>query len=642
MKMNRNIIDSLLVGAVIAGFASCGENTWNDHSLDGFKGGVDYDKAVSGSYTLTADDYKAISDLMQQRATTDPEKAEAKAIASNCYFNKYGTYPASVALPAYMATASFPYYLASDGSQADVAYEEVSEVPAELNALAAASQYKVTSDDYKSAWGSDENYINAFSPMTSAANKLPGILKKAYPDAEAGNYAVVNYNVSLTNPIFGTVEGGAKFEAGSYFLVADGNIAAAPLAENKTYGYLQAVQVTVDGDAVSTDVANAFVFEEADGGFYIKDSLGRYLYQTGTFDSMNLTKSVPDDGGVWTVSVADNGLATITNVSVGKWLQFDSRYNSWGSYNSERGSLPKLYNAPVVATRATRSVVGTPVTESENAVYYYDGSSWSVADGVSVLNPSDYEAMGVRDNSLSDADVYIPKYLGNKFVYAQSGDTRYVVYNTNKVDLFVYDGTKWTVNNNGLETVVGRFVKKSGEWSFSKYIGKATFSFFNEDELMLDRSYLFVYDNICATPLDKSSNYGYLAVANILVSGETVVLPSDANAFSFVTKAVVDDVEYTVADGKFLIVDSNGRYNYYDGSHASMQLKDAPEIKDGEIAPGFCWSAAHNEDGSWIFESDYGDGNVRWLVYSLSYNNFAIYSTITETDKYPKLYLMDE
>lgn len=618
--------------------ASCSENTWNDHFLDGFEGGVNYDKAVTGSYTLTADDYETISELMEGMASTDAEKAEAKAIATNRYFNKFGAFPASVALPKFFETSSFPYYLASNGSLADVAYAEAAEVPEEIGALAAAFSYEISSEDYQNAWGSDEDYIDAFAPMTSAEAKIPGILKKAIPDAETGSYAVVSYNESASNPIFGSVSGDAPvFEAGNYYMIADGNMGAAPLAD-KSYGYLPVVEMTIENGVVSPAPENIFSFEATDGGFFIKDSLGRYLYQSGKYDSFNFSYTVPEDGAVWTVALASNGLATITNTSVGKWIQYSSNYSSWGSYDSEKGSLPKLY----AASSPAKVVVGTPVSESLNAVYFYNGSRWSVADGVSVLNPSDYKAMGASENNLKNPADLIPIYLKNTLPYAMEGDERYVVYNGTTADLFVYDGAEWTLNNNGLENVVGRFTKSNDSWSFTKYIGKTTFSLFNEDQLILDRSYLLAYGNVCATPIETGSDYGYLTVAGIEAIDGSIVLPSDANAFTFATKATVEDKEYTAPEGKFFIIDSNNRFNYYDGSHASMQVKDAPILSDGEVAQGFCWSATRNSDGSWLFESDYGDGNVRWLVYSTKYNNFAIYSTITETDFSPVLYLMEE
>lgn len=636
--MNKNILNTLLVGAATLALASCGENTWNDHFLDGFEGGVDYESAKTGSYALTADDYKAISDLMVAKASTDEEKAEAKAIATNCYFNKYGAFPASVALPPFLTTAAFPYYLASNGSQIDISYAECAEVPAELSALSGALQYKVTSDDYVAAWGSDEDFINAFAPMTSATNKIPGLLTTAFPEAEEGAYAVVNYNESATNPVFSAVEGDA-FEGGNYYIIADGNVAAGVLP--KAYGYLPKADASVSDGVVTSDQANIYTFEKTDGGFYIKDSQGRYIYMKGTYNNFNTQTDVPADGGVWTVSVASNGLTTITNTFNSKWLQYSVNYTSWGAYDNEQGLLPVLYKA--TSTKAeTRAAVSTDVTVVKNAVYYFNGTKWSVADGVSVLNPADYEAMGVKNNSLSDPETFIPLYLKNKFVYAQEGDQEFVVYNTNKVGLYVFDGSKWALNNNGLENVVGRYSKSDNAWKFTKYIGKATFTAFNEDQLILDRSYLLTYGNVCATPIDKGSNYGYLTVGAVTISGSNIILPSDANAFTFASKATVDGVEYKVPDGKFLLVDSNGRYNYYDGSHASMQVKDAPEISGGAVAAGYCWSATRNSDGSWKIESDLGEGNVRWLVYSKSYNNFAIYNTITENDFAPSLYMMDE
>ncbi len=82
--MNKNIKNIFLVGTVAITMASCGENTWNDHFLKVFEGGVDYENTVSGTYALTSEDYEAISKLMQAKAQTDAEKAEAKAIATNC------------------------------------------------------------------------------------------------------------------------------------------------------------------------------------------------------------------------------------------------------------------------------------------------------------------------------------------------------------------------------------------------------------------------------------------------------------------------------------------------------------------------------------------------------------------------------
>ncbi len=715
--MNKNIKNIFLVGTVAITMASCGENTWNDHFLKGFEGGVDYENTVSGTYALTSEDYEAISKLMQAKAQTDAEKAEAKAIATNCYFNKYGTFPASVALPPFLETASFPYYLASNGSTADISYAEASEVPEVLSAISGATEYTVSTDDYKNVWGSDVDYIAAFAPMTSAENKIPGILKNAIPDAAAGAYAIVRYNESATNPIFLSNSEAEEFIGGTFFLVADGtngagpitnknygylplvemsvnngNVSvggqisdeyyaftfipttggyyikdvedrflyqkgtydsfnfsatlpesgavwtvdiasngqatitntevgkwiqfdsnynswgsysaakgslpvlymapapkyylatedghgAGPIAADKTYGYLSSVDVLNDG-ALYFDLANAFTFEITKGGYYIKDSYGRYLYMSGTYNNFNLSTEIPEAGGLWTLTEDASGCVTITNIEKGKWIQYDSSYNSWGSYAEEKGALPKMYNAAAyyeypteityreyLISRPSKVVAGTPVTTSANAVYEFDGQKWAPADGVLALQPADYEAMGVSNGSLTTPEIFLPIYLKNKLPYAQVGDQMIVVYNYNKTDLYVYDGANWTLNNNGLEEVVGRFSKKNDAWSFTKYIGKAIFDLFNEDQVIVDRNYLLVAGNVCAKYLDKSSNYGYINGETVEIAGTTIVLPSDAYAYTLASKATIEDASYNVPDGMFLLRDTNGRYLYMTGTY---------------------------------------------------------------------------
>ncbi|MDE6429550.1 MAG: hypothetical protein K2K65_00050, partial [Duncaniella sp.] len=180
--MNKNIFNAFIVGSLAMGLASCSENSWNDHYLDGFEGGVDYEDAVEGAYTLTPSDYSSVASLMQQVAVTDEEKAAAKAIGSNLYFDKSGLYPAQVALPSFLETSSFPYYLASNGSVVDVTYQEASAVPAEINALAGAKSYTVSAADYAKAWGSETAFIRAYAPDATAASNIPVALADAFAE----------------------------------------------------------------------------------------------------------------------------------------------------------------------------------------------------------------------------------------------------------------------------------------------------------------------------------------------------------------------------------------------------------------------------------------------------------------------------
>ena len=432
-----------------------------------------------------------------------------------------------------------------------------------------------------------------------------------------------------------------------YYLVTEDGHGAGPVASDKPYGYLASVDMTVEnGIVVAPDAANAFTFEMTEGGYYIKDSYGRYMYQEATRNNFNVSTELPESGALWTLAAGSDGSVTIMNSEAGKWIQYDSNYNSWGSYADARGILPNMYSAASTeapASRPAKVVAGTPVSESMNAVYVFDGGNWTPASGVVALQPADYEAMGVNNGNLSDPDIYIPIFLKNKLMYAQNGDQVIVVYNYNKTGMFVYDGSAWSLNNNGLEDVVGRFTKSKNAWSFTKYIGKAIFDLFNMDQIIRDRSYLLVAEGTCATAIDKGSSYGYINVSGVQITGETIVLSSDANAYTFASSAIVNDTEYKVPEGQFLMRDSNGRYVYMSGTYKSFNVKDAPEIADGSINGVYLWTASKDANGRWIIKN-VGAAQERIWGYSINHSSYGAYESesFSDTQVLPTLYIMSE
>lgn len=129
---------------------------------------------------------------------------------------------------------------------------------------------------------------------------------------------------------------------GAYYIVANGNIAT-PLS--KAYGYIQ-----VTGGKENTE-ANAFTFTyvaEQDA-YTIQDSQNNYYYQTGTYDSFNKDAALPETGGYWAIEKVDNTYK-ITNLAVGKFIQYDLTYGSYGSYTDEKGVLPELLPIGTVFT----------------------------------------------------------------------------------------------------------------------------------------------------------------------------------------------------------------------------------------------------------------------------------------------------
>ena len=134
-----------------------------------------------------------------------------------------------------------------------------------------------------------------------------------------------------------------EFAAGQYLIHADG-FAATALSETLNYGYLPQFAVAANGNFIETNAFYAFTFTEVEGGYTIQDAFGRYLYQTGTYNSFNVTEMPASGSAVWTVAIDETtGEATITNTSVNKYIQYAANYTSYGSYADVKGVKPSLY-----------------------------------------------------------------------------------------------------------------------------------------------------------------------------------------------------------------------------------------------------------------------------------------------------------
>lgn len=136
-------------------------------------------------------------------------------------------------------------------------------------------------------------------------------------------------------------------ESGKAYLIAanvDGKLKVAML-NTQNYGYLNIMETTeTDGAIEQEDGSNDFVFTATDGGYTIQMSNGKYLYQKDTYNSFNFD-AAPTEGQVWTVEPQSNGTFKITNVSVNKYVQYSTKYNSYGSYaDAQDGAeVPTLY-----------------------------------------------------------------------------------------------------------------------------------------------------------------------------------------------------------------------------------------------------------------------------------------------------------
>ncbi|MDE7097228.1 MAG: hypothetical protein K2O47_07035, partial [Muribaculaceae bacterium] len=526
--MKTIIKNSIIFSAVVFGLASCGENSWNDTYLKGFEGGADLSNVQNLEYTLTADDYKnlASNSANVERAKADNVSEELESVATLHYFNS-AISPADY-IPSFLSDPKFQYFTLSEGSAINVTYKIAKNLPEELVGLNAAKQWSLSEEDYQGVYGSDENYAPAFSPSHSASKNLPNMLSQKYPDAVSGDYVVVNYSSTNTDPNFGASDEKDEFvESDVLGAIASGD------------------NIQVNG--IVTGICNqGFILTDKGGSILVyigksfdKNSyaLGDQLEVSGAVSSYNKGFQLPatsiiNQVGTSTVSYpapkvvtgADMDQAiTRTDDATAEYVQFTGKLSISGNYynitvagaTTAIGSLyqfpadlfpalendgeyvftgyftsissGKYYNilatdiTPATAkSSAPKKVVNVEAT-SHYAVYKYDGSTWSVPSNVDVLQPEDYTEMGSKYGNLQDdqPDSYLPLYLSKKYPYAAADDSKIILYRyytggktVLRSSEYTFDGMAWvnSITDGGVVSETNQFVYRNGEWKMDPSI----------------------------------------------------------------------------------------------------------------------------------------------------------------------------
>lgn len=166
------------------------------------------------------------------------------------------------------------------------------------------------------------------------------------------------------------------------------------------------------------------------------------------------------------------------------------------------------------------------------------------------------------------------------------------------------------------------------------------FTLFTESQLSLNKTYLIVANGECAGPVETSKQYGYLPSSNVTISNN-IIEGNLENGFIFTNSVAVSGKTYTTPSGKFMIQDSNGRYLLLNGTYTSYNLSDSPELNGSNISEACLFSAKKNSDGTWNI-SNTQSGQTRSMAYSSSYDNFAAYFELKNTDSYPVLYILGD
>ena len=177
--------------------------------------------------------------------------------------------------------------------------------------------------------------------------------------------------------------------AGGYLVVfeyeKDGEakkVALDPLsaATEDTYKYAYASDVVIEDDVITMPNGNnSWIFETAEGGFYIQTA-GKYLFQDGNGFKATTDKA---KAHVWTVVIGEDGFATITNITFGnRWIQFSIGYGSAGAYDSAQSTaaMPVLYVDSAPPTDEVLDVKNTtvPAFATEVKIKVTANKAWTV------------------------------------------------------------------------------------------------------------------------------------------------------------------------------------------------------------------------------------------------------------------------
>ena len=386
----------------------------------------------------------------------------------------------------------------------------------------------------------------------------------------------------------------AKFQkvttitSGKRYLIAVENggelLVAQPVASGKGFDYLQVTspaQTDAEGLLYMNDLTNAFTLTAVEGGYYIQQSDGRYLYKSGSYDNFNVGNEAGDNA-VWTIEPQADGTFLITNTSVNKYVQYDSKYNSFGSYADERGLRPMLYEEVGSKIAPTVSFAQSEVTAN-------------------LLSPDAFVAPEL--SSTSDGAV----------AYTSSNPDVATVDEDGLVSL-VGQGTT-TITATVAET--DTYTEATAEYTLTV----TTLSEFRKTATMTTgKQYILTADidgtSHVAKTVREGNGYDYLYVNDLT----TANVMASADLYSFTLTAV---------EGGFTIQQPDGRYLY-------MNDDEYKTLNAGEEAgANAVWSIAQQADGTFMIQNV---ATGKYIQYSTTHTSFGCYRDAQDDGVLPSLY----
>lgn len=489
--MKQYISKTLFVAAAaVLALTACDDNSWNKDYLDGFEDAMpDINKDVQTvEYTLTDDDYATLAGLSANKTLAGDElKDELANVGKLKRFTD--AISAEKYMPAFLASSDFAYFALNDGSAVKVTFNQADALPEELEKLNAAGSYTLSADDYKTVWGSEEDYAEALSPAHAPKQAIPALLKALKPEAVLGDYMVVNYNYSATDPVFNTPDVPARDPQTIEF------DASADRNDEELKAFWQAIVdwvfETQDVPLGATDIKSGMGYVTSYGNNEYWSGASAYQVNADLRGSKAIAQYAAGYEGMTEEQVSELMFTRFKEQSLpyalGKKYTdlvdgdvFKVTYKTYtgvtasyiATYEVKDGVITFVSN---VSADAAAAPAKAPARVAEVAsvksidVFYFDGSKWSVPDNVIAISDAQCIEITGRYNTLTaaQADANLPIFLKVNYPYATADTQKYVVYNEYKTGYvarqYIYDGSEWA-ENDGIEQTTLQFVRKDGQW----------------------------------------------------------------------------------------------------------------------------------------------------------------------------------
>ncbi len=205
----------ILLGTALSSLLMLGACDYNEDNFPGYDELATITNVQSDTLDLTAADYKKIAGLKantELALSKDPEGetyvTALKQLEKDGFFTEMIT-PQEF-LPAYLEDA-YPYV--TDNSKFIINYRMAESLPEYLTAIAAAKEFDLGSDNYKTVWG-ENRVVKYLTPST--LKEIPNLLKEGVKSPKTGEVMQVNYAYSETEPSTGGDGGGDEPEEPAY------------------------------------------------------------------------------------------------------------------------------------------------------------------------------------------------------------------------------------------------------------------------------------------------------------------------------------------------------------------------------------------------------------------------------------------